>query len=71
MGSGGIAPSFLTSVLHERVWPALRTGGLTPKERDQATHWIEGWVGARANLDTAEERKISYSAGNRIPAVQK
>jgi hypothetical protein len=33
-------------------WP------LYPKERASGTHWIGGWVGPRAGLDTAVKRKI-------------
>jgi hypothetical protein len=29
-----------------------------PRERDPGTHWIGGWVGPRAVLDTAVKRKI-------------
>jgi hypothetical protein len=31
---------------------------LSPRERAPGTHWIEGWVGPRAILDTMAKRKI-------------
>jgi hypothetical protein len=30
----------------------------TPRERIPGTHWIGGWVGLRAGLDTGARRKI-------------
>jgi len=33
-------------------WPVSPFGRFTPKERAPGTHWIGGWVGARASLDT-------------------
>jgi hypothetical protein len=32
---------------------------LLPQERAPSSHWIGGWVGPRASLDTEEKRKIS------------
>jgi hypothetical protein len=29
-----------------------------PRKRTSSTHWIAGWVGSTAGLDTAEKRKI-------------
>jgi hypothetical protein len=37
---------------------ASRPGRFTPKERATGTHWIGGWVGPRAVLDTVVKRKI-------------
>jgi hypothetical protein len=31
---------------------------ITPRERAPGTHWIGGWVGLRAGLDTVVKRKI-------------
>jgi hypothetical protein len=28
-----------------------------PEERAPGTHWIRGWVGSRAGLDTVEKRR--------------
>jgi hypothetical protein len=43
MGSGGIAPLFLTSALDGGEWSASHPGRFTP-----CTHWTWGWVGPRA-----------------------
>jgi hypothetical protein len=43
---------------------ALPFGGRAP-----STHWIGGWVGPRAGLDTGEENSLAL-AGIRTPAVQ-
>jgi hypothetical protein len=50
--------AFLTSALDGGQWSASRLGRFTPKERAPSTHWIGGWVGPRAVLDTAVKRKI-------------
>jgi hypothetical protein len=47
VGSGGIAPPFLTSEL-----------GFTPGEIAPGTHWIGGWMGPSASLDAVEKRQI-------------
>jgi hypothetical protein len=55
-GNGGIAPQLLTS--------ALDGGGMAgfiPRGNSPGTHWIGGWVGHRAGLDTVERRKILHS----------
>jgi hypothetical protein len=39
-------------------WLASRSGCFTPRERAPGTHWIGGWVGYRAGLDTVVKRKI-------------
>jgi hypothetical protein len=70
MGSGGIAPPFLTSELDGDELSASRPGCFTPGERASGTHWIEGWVGPRVGLDTVKEIKPLVPARNRIPAVQ-
>jgi hypothetical protein len=46
---------------------------LSPRERAPRTHWIGGWVGPRAVLDTVVKRKISSSrreSNPRTPIVQ-
>jgi hypothetical protein len=53
-GSGGIAPTFLTSALDEGVWSASRSYRFTPGERLPGTHWTGGWVGPRTCLDAME-----------------
>jgi hypothetical protein len=53
-GSRGIAPPFFTLSLDGGEWSALCPGHFTPREREPGTHWIGGWVGTRAGLDTME-----------------
>jgi hypothetical protein len=48
----------LTSALDGGEWLASRPGRFTPRERAPGTHWIGGWVGPRAILDTVVKRKI-------------
>jgi hypothetical protein len=50
-GSGGIVPLFLTSALEGGEWRASR-----PDRFTLGTHWIRGWVGPRAGLDTVEKK---------------
>jgi hypothetical protein len=59
MGSGGIAPSSLTSALNGGEWSALRTGRFTSGETAAGTHCIGGWMGHRADLDVMKKGKIS------------
>jgi hypothetical protein len=40
------------------VWLASRLGRFTPWERDSGTHWIEGWAGPRADLDSGEDKNL-------------
>jgi len=37
---------------------ASRPGRFTPRERAPGTHWIEGCVGRRADLDTVTKKRI-------------
>jgi hypothetical protein len=55
----------LTSTLDGGEWSASRPERFTPRERTPGTHWIGGWVGPRAVLDTVVKRKIPSPAGNR------
>jgi hypothetical protein len=57
-GNGCIAPPFLALALDEGEWSASRPGRFTLAERVPGTHWIRGWVAARAGLDSVEKRKI-------------
>jgi len=43
---------------------------LYPRERTPGTHWIGGWVGLRAGLDTEARGKSFASAGDRTLVVQ-
>jgi hypothetical protein len=46
----------LTSALAGGEWSASCPGHFTPRERAPGTHWIGGWVGPRATLDTMVKR---------------
>jgi hypothetical protein len=69
-GSGGIAPRILdfgTRVVSFTPRP------LYPKENAPGTHWIGGWVGPRAILDTVVKRNIPSprrESNPRTPIVQ-
>jgi hypothetical protein len=67
MGSGCIAPPFLTSALHEGERSPSRTGHFTPGKRARG-NCMGGWVGPRAGLDAGE--KTLVRAGNRALAVR-
>jgi hypothetical protein len=63
----------LTSALDGGEWSASRPGRFTPRERAPGTHWIGGWVGPRAVLDTLVWRNTSSScweSNPRTPMVQ-
>jgi hypothetical protein len=46
----------LTSALDGSEWSVSRPGRFTPRERAPGAHWIGGWVGPRAILDTELSR---------------
>jgi hypothetical protein len=48
----------LTSALGGGEWSASRPGRSTPRESDPGTHWIGGWAGPSAGLDTVSKTKI-------------
>jgi hypothetical protein len=54
MGSGGVAPPFLTSILDGGEWSDSSPSRFTPGERALGTHCIEGWVSPRAGLGAME-----------------
>jgi hypothetical protein len=49
----------LTSALDGSEWSASHPGRFTPRETAPSTHWIGGWVGPRAGLDTSKRRTPS------------
>jgi hypothetical protein len=62
----------LTLALDGGEWSGSRPDRFTPRERAPGTHWIGGWVGPRAVLDTVVKRKIPSPCqeSNRTPIVQ-
>jgi hypothetical protein len=63
----------LTSAVDGGEWSASRPGRLTRRKRASGTHWIGGWVGPRAFLDTVAKRKIPsprWESNPRTPIVQ-
>jgi hypothetical protein len=70
MGSGGTDLPFLTSALAGGEQSNYRPDRFTFGDRDRGAHWIGGWVGPRAGLDTVEKRKSLTPVGNRTPVVQ-
>jgi hypothetical protein len=69
--SGGIA----SRILHFGTrweWSASRPGRFNLREKAPVTHWIGGWVGLRAVLDTVVKRKIlspHRESNTRTPTV--
>jgi hypothetical protein len=49
---------FLTSTLLGGEWSDSRPDRFTPGESAPGTHWIGGWVGARAGLEDVEKSKV-------------
>jgi hypothetical protein len=57
MGSGGIAPPFLTSALDDGgEWPISRSRRFTPGEISPGAHWIGGWVGLKDGLNAVKRK---------------
>jgi hypothetical protein len=71
MGSGGIAPTFLTSGLDGVKWLSSHPGHFASGETAPVTHWIGVWVGPIAGLDVIKEIKILSFAGfeTRCPSL--
>jgi hypothetical protein len=64
--------SFLTSALDGDERSASRPGRFTPQGKAPGTHWIGGWVGPRAVLDTVVKKNPSprRESNPRTPIVQ-
>jgi hypothetical protein len=54
--------AFFASALDTTYYSASRPGRF--RERAPSTHWIGGWVGPKAGLDTREEKNLLYLPGN-------
>jgi len=64
MGSGVI-----TSAVDGGECLAPLPGCFTTWERTPSTHWIDGWLDFRADLDLVTNRKIPSLTGNRTPVA--
>jgi hypothetical protein len=63
--------SFFTSALDGVSGQRHAPAALYSWERTPGTHWIGGWVGLRAGLDTeARGNMLFASTGDRTPVVQ-
>jgi hypothetical protein len=54
MGSGGIAPPFLSSALDRVKWSASNLGRFISGERVPGILWVGGWVRPGAGVDVVE-----------------
>jgi hypothetical protein len=64
---------YLTSALDGGEWLASLPGRFIPSKTAPGTHWIGGWVGLRAVLETVVKRKIHSlrrESNPRTPTVQ-
>jgi hypothetical protein len=52
-----ISTHSFTSTIDGGEWSDSRPGRFMPGERVPGTHWIGGWVGPGAGLDTVSKRK--------------
>jgi hypothetical protein len=68
-GSGSLAPRILDLGTSGGEWSDSRPSRLTPRESAPRTHWIGGWVGARAVLDAVVKRKIPSPRRERNPRI--
>jgi hypothetical protein len=57
-GNEGIVPRILNLALDGGEWSTSRYGRFNSLKRVLGTHWIGGWMGSRAGLDTEVKRKI-------------
>jgi hypothetical protein len=72
-GSGDIAPHILDLRTRWRWVVSFTTRPIYLREKAPGTHWIGGWVGPRAVLDTVVKRKIPSprrESNPRTPIVQ-
>jgi hypothetical protein len=64
VGSGGIAPPLRTSSSDGGEWSASHPCQFISRKEVRGSHWIEGWMGPRAGVDSMKKRKSVASAGN-------
>jgi hypothetical protein len=69
MGSGGIAPSFLSWTLVGGEWSASRPGRSAQGERAYGSNRVGLWVGLRAGLDALEKVKITFPSWELKPRL--
>jgi hypothetical protein len=72
-GSGDIAPRILDLGTRRRRVVSFTPRPLYPQGKSPWYHWIGGWVGPRAFLDTVVKRKIPsprWESNPRTPIVQ-
>jgi hypothetical protein len=67
LGSGSIAPPFLTSAVDGGEWSAHVPAVLAARKEPPCTLCIVGWVGPIAGLDAVEYRTISCTCRKRNP----
>jgi hypothetical protein len=58
--SGVVAPVLLALVLDGGEWSVAPFGCFIAGETAPGTHFIGGWVGPRAGMDSMEKRRIFY-----------
>jgi hypothetical protein len=68
-GSGGIAPTSLTSALDGGEWSASRPCHFIPWEGVPDTHWIGGWVDPQSRSARCGEEKNPALPGIETVAI--
>jgi hypothetical protein len=58
---GGVVPRILDPGTRWRWVVNFTSGRFTPRESASGTHWIGGWVGPTAGLDTVVSKKVKLS----------
>jgi len=53
----------LTSALYGGEWSASLSDRFITRERAPGTHWLGGWLGSRAGLDTMSNREFPAPFG--------
>jgi hypothetical protein len=66
--SGGIAAPLLISALDEDELSTSLPNRFNPRARAICTHWIGGWVGPRAGLDSVQHTIMYFPCQESNPA---